>query len=168
MESPSRPPFHAKIPPTFSKVVRALAGGNITLIARAIFASECLLDAVLQKVIATLDMELVQLTKRNANPPSLFRRVPLDDSLTQFRWCDCIDELKVKAPKTLQLVLALVSKNDDRNNKKCGDAHFPGICMLIAIMLKERNREMCGIQTLLSLILFSSRVQKQVRWVQNC
>ena len=33
--------------------------------------------------------------------------------------------------------------------------------MATAIMLKERNREMCGIQTLLSLILFSSHVQKQ-------
>ena len=72
-------------------------------------------------------------------------------------------ELKVKAPLTLQLVTALVSKNDSRNKQKCGDAHYPGICMAIAIMLKERDREMCGIQTLLSLILFSSRVQKQVK-----
>ena len=46
----------------------------------------------------------------------------------------------------------------NRNQQKRGDAH----CMLMAILLKERNREMCGVQTLLSLILFSSRVQKQV------
>lgn len=162
MESPPRPPFCTKIHPNFSEVVQALAGQSIASITRAIFASEGLLDAVLQKVIDILDMELVQLTKRNTNPPSLFRQIPLDDTLPQFRWYNCIDELKVKAPSALQLASALVSKNDNGNQKKCGDAHFPGICMLIGIMLKERNREMCGIQTLLSLILFSSCVQKQV------
>ncbi len=34
--------------------------------------------------------------------------------------------------------------------------------MAIAVLLKERYREMCGIQTMLSLVLFTSRVQKQV------
>ena len=81
-----------------------------------------------------------------------------DESLPQLSWCDCIAELKVKAPVILQLVSTLVSKNDNRNQQKRGDAH----CMLMAILLKERNREMCGVQTLLSLILFSSCVQKQV------
>jgi hypothetical protein len=119
------------------------------------------LDAVLQKVISILDVELVQLTKRKTNPPSQFRRVPLDDTLPQFRWYDCIDELKVKSPRTLQLVSALVSKNDDRNQRKRGDAHFIGICML-AIMLKKRK---CVAFKRYSLLLFSSRAQKQVRCV---
>ena len=162
METPSRPSFHAKLDPSFSRIGRALAGGNLASISRAVFACEGLWDAVLRKVTATLDAELIQLSKRNTHPPSLFRHIPID-ALPQFRWCDCIAELKVKAPLTLQLVTALVSKNDSRNKQKCGDAHYPGICMAIAIMLKERNREMCGIQTLLSLILFSSRVQKQVK-----
>ena len=60
------------------------------------------------------------------------------------------------------VVTSLVSKNDPRNTRKTGRAHYPSICTGIAIILKERNREMCGIQTLLSLVLFTSRVQKQV------
>ena len=30
------------------------------------------------------------------------------------------------------------------------------------MILKERNREMCGVQTFLSLVLFNSHVQKKV------
>ena len=117
---------------------------------------------MVQKVIATLDAELVQLCKRNMNPPSLFRRVPID-TLPEFRWCDCIAELYLKAPLLLQLITSLVSKNDGRNKQKCGDTHYPGICMAISIMLNERNREMFRIQILLSLILFSLRVQKSCK-----
>ena len=34
--------------------------------------------------------------------------------------------------------------------------------MTAAVLLKERNREMCGIQSLISLLLYSSHVDKQV------
>ena len=51
--------------------------------------------------------------------------------------------------------------NDHRNNNKKGTHHIPGVCMAIAILL-ERNREMCGIQSLLPLILFQSHAQKRV------
>jgi len=161
VETASRPSFHAELNPSLSQIGRALAGGNLAAISRAIFACESLRDVILQKVTSIIDAELMHLCKRNANPPSLFRRVPID-ALPEFRWCNCIAELKLKVPTLLQLVSALVSKNDSRNKQKHGEVHHPGICMAIAVMLKERNREMCGIQTLLSVILFSSRVQKQV------
>ena len=158
METPSRPSYHAKLKPSLLPIGRALAGGNLTAICREVFACGALRDLILQKIITTMDAECMQLCKRSVNPPSLFRRVPVD-ALQQFQWCKCIAELKLKAPTLLQFVTALVSKNDHRNKQ---DVHNPGICMAIAIMLKERNREMCGIQLLLSLVLFSSRVQKQV------
>ena len=120
METPSRPSFHAKLNPSLSRIGRALAGGNLAAISRAVFACEGLRDVVVQKIIATLDAELVQLCKRNMNPPSLFRRVPID-ALSEFRWCNCIAELNLKAPLLLQLVTSLVSKNDGRNKQKCGD-----------------------------------------------
>ena len=163
MDTPSRPTFHAKLDPSLSRIGRALVGGNLVSLSKAVCACKGLWDAVLQKLTTTLDAELIQLCKRNTNPPSLFRRMTID-RLPQFKWSDCIAELQAKAPITLQLVTALVSANDSRNKQKCRDAHFPGICMIIATLLKERNREMCGIQTLLSLILFSSRVQKQVNY----
>jgi hypothetical protein len=161
VETPSRPSYHAKLKPSLLPIGRALAGGNLTAICREVFACGALRDLILQKIITTMDAECMQLCKRSVNPPSLFRRVPVD-ALQQFQWCKCIAELKLKAPTLLQFVTALVSKNDHRNKLKLQDVHNPGICMAIAIMLKERNREMCGIQLLLSLVLFSSRVQKQV------
>ena len=56
----------------------------------------------------------------------------------------------------------IVNRNDYRNQHKQGERHHPGICMAIATLLKERNHEMCGVQTYLSLVLFSSRVHKEV------
>ena len=40
--------------------------------------------------------------------------------------------------------------------------HYPGLCMSVAILLKERNREMSGLQYIVSLLLYSSHVDKQV------
>ena len=94
----------------------------------------------------------------------MFRRLSTNAMCT-FDWQKCVEELKLKAPILLDIVLTLVSKNDGRNKHKSGTAHFPGVCTAIAVILKERNREMCSIQMLLSLVLFMSRVQKQVR---NC
>ena len=99
---------------------------------------------------------------QKACQPTIFVPSNPIEKVSDFRWCDCIAELKLKAPILLEVVSALVSCNDSRNKQKRGDVHNPGICMAIAILLKERNREMCGIQTLVSLVLFTSRVQKQV------
>ena len=77
-------------------------------------------------------------------------------------WIGCTDELQRKAPVLLRVFSKIVSSNDHRNQQKCGDRHLPGICTAIAVLLKERNREMNGIQRMVSLVLFTSRVQKQV------
>ena len=66
-------------------------------------------------------------------------------------------------PTLLQLLTAVVGVNDDRNTSKKGEQHHPGVCTAMAILFKERNREMCGIQTFISLVMFSSHVPKKVR-----
>ena len=163
VETPSRSaPFHTQLDASLTRVGRALAGGNLQAIAKAVFSSDGLREQLLQKFTDALNNEVTELCKKRTNPPSLFRRIPIE-KVSDFKWCDCIAELKLKAPILLEVVSALVSCNDNRNKRKRGDAHNPGICMAIAILLKERNREMCGIQTLVSLVLFTSRVQKQVR-----
>ncbi len=48
---------------------------------------------------------------------------------------------------------------------KVGEAHFPGICSAAAILLKERNREMCGLQSLVSLLMYSCHAEKQVKFI---
>ena len=162
MDTPSRPAsFQAKLDASLTRVGRALAGGDLQAIAKAVFSTDGLRQQLLQKFTVTLNTEITELCRKRANPPSLFRQIPFE-KLSAFRWCDCIAELKLKAPILLQVILSLVSCNDTRNKQKCGAVHHPGVCMAIAVLLKERNREMCGIQMLLSLNLFTSRVQKQV------
>ena len=73
-----------------------------------------------------------------------------------------IDELASKAPTLLHVLTTIASRSDHCNSKKLGSAHYPDIIMSAAVILKERNREMIGIQSLISLLLFNSRVEKQV------
>ena len=58
----------------------------------------------------------------------------------------------VQAPLLLQFLV---------NKKKGESAHYLSILMAVAVILKERNREMCGVQSLISLLLFASHVDKQ-------
>ena len=96
-----------------------------------------------------------------ALPPSLFCKGPVTE-MSDFKW-DCFsDELRSKAPTLFQVLFKIASRNDHRNEHKCGCAHNAGICIAAAIILKERNREMCGVQSIISLLLFSSHVDKQV------
>ena len=82
--------------------------------------------------------------------------------MSELKWDQCIEELRSSAPLLLEVLTAVVSQNDNRNAQKCGAAHFPGICLAVAAILKERNREMCGVQSIVSLILMASGVDKKV------
>ena len=94
--------------------------------------------------------------------PSIFRKSHPDNYLT-FKWAEYGLELETRAPVFLQLCKAIVEHGDHRNEQKKGGVHLPAICMAIAVLLKERNREMVGLQTCTSLLLYASHVQKQVR-----
>ena len=63
-------------------------------------------------------------------------------------------ELQAKAPTLLRVLSTIGAHNDHRNQKKCGS--------MASVVLKERNREMCGLQSIMSLLLFASRVDKVV------
>ena len=95
------------------------------------------------------------------NALSPFRRIAVDQFPT-FQWVSLIRHLSVKAPHLLSLFSEIVSHSDHRNQNKADSVHFPGLCMATAILLKERNREMCGIQSLISTLLYNSHVEKQV------
>ena len=66
-----------------------------------------------------------------------------------------------KAPTLLRLLSTIVQHNDHRNTSKRGDRHNPGISMAMAVLLKERNREMCGLQSLIVLLLFKGQAHKK-------
>ena len=73
-----------------------------------------------------------------------------------------MSELEEKAPLLLQIFQLIMSANDHRNQHKGGDQHYPGICMAMEVLLKERNREICGVQSVLSLLLFFSHAENKV------
>ncbi len=82
--------------------------------------------------------------------------------MESFSWDGFVEELKTKCPILYQILETVVTHSDHRNSRKKGAAHYPGMCMAAAVLLKERNREMVGIQSFLSLVLFNCRVNKNV------
>lgn len=139
-----------------------MAGGHVLTIAKAIFANDDLKKQLILKVLDIVDAECCKLCKRNSDPPSMFRKIAVE-KIPIFKWTECMDELQANAPTLFQILSTITSHNDHRNTKRKGDRHHPGICMAVGCMLKERNREMCGIQSVLSLMLFSEHIPKQVR-----
>ena len=101
---------------------------------------------------------------RNRHPcVKRIQYLPSDEFRLTFRWGDYYKELDQKAPLS-RIATSIVKHNDHRNK---GTHHIPGVCMAIAILLKERNREMCSIQSLLLLILFQSRAEKGMYAIIN-
>ena len=107
---------------------------------------------------------LCQMPKETNKTPS-FRKMTFDQ-LKEFKWEMLIRELQTKSPILFKLLTVLVSHSDKRNQHKHSTVHYPAICMAVATLLKERNKNMVGLQTLVSLLLFKSRVQKQVIDIQ--
>ena len=145
------------------KIGRALAGGHIGSIAKATFAHDAIREELLLKVmdLAKEEVDVLCKKKKENATPSLFRHIPVTD-LESFDLKEYIKELQEKYPFLYRLITSLVQRNDHRNKTKRGDSHIPGICMAVAVLLKERNWHMSGFQTYLSLVLYTSRVYKKV------
>ena len=82
---------------------------------------------------------------------SLFRKY--DTMRIYFEWIDYVAELKNKAPAFYCILSEIVSHND-KWNKYPLSHHNPGMCTAAADLLKERNSEMDGLQTVMLLLLF--------------
>ena len=142
-------------------MVRALLGGHAGSIAKAVLKIGDVREAIVTQILGTLNDECGKLCQRKCDTSSLFRSIPYEE-LDEFKWENMVAELQLKAPLLYRVLHSLASRNDHRNVVKVGAAHFPGICSSIAILLKERNREMCGLQSLISLLMFSCHCEKQV------
>lgn len=156
MSTPSRAtPWTKKLYNEEAKIGRTLAGGHIPSVAKAVMSHPQLREAVILNVLDRIDNECTQLCKATS-PPSLFCQLPVSE-LDTFQWDKFIQELQAKAPLLLQVLCTVTSHNDHRNKSKRGIAHYPGICMAAAVILKERSQKMTGIQSLVSMILFAFR-----------
>ena len=164
MSSPNKATTVTKhVDPSLQKIVRALAGGNTMSIAKAVFSHSAICQCLVEKVIDVVNEECTTLCRKSLQPVSRFRQLPTDHA-DEFSWKECVAELIKFCPTILQLFTKIVSRSDHRNVHKRGEHHYPGICMALAVLLKERNREMSGIQSLISLTLFDTRVHKKVCW----
>ena len=152
------------LPDEYTKLGKAIAGGHLPSVAKAVIGHKQLQEEVFKLILDKVDNECNELCRRQSSSLSLFRRAPLMQ-FVEWDWKFAIDELVNKAPTLLQILTTIASHSDHRNSKKLGNAHYPGIIMSAAVILKERNREMVGIQSLISLILFNSRVEKQVNTI---
>ena len=142
-----------------AKVGRALASGHLPSLAKAVMKHEALSELIVSHITKKVDNECNSLCQRSV--PSIFRKVPVSQ-MTEFKWELCVEELKKSAPLMFQILSTITSKNDTRNKSKRGSAHYPGLCFACSVLLKERNREMCGIQSIVSLFLMVSGVEKKV------
>lgn len=138
----------------------ALAMGHIPSIANAIMQNSSLQEAVFSIFLSKINAECSCLCQLRGTP-SAFRCITLS-ALPQFNWSWFIDELKKKAPLLFGIVSTICSQNDQRNKFKSGLFHNPGMGMAVALLLKERNMHMTGVQSIISLLLFVARVDKQV------
>ena len=141
-------------------VAYALAMGHTPSIANAIMEKGTLQEVVFSGFLSKINAECSNLCQ-SRETPSAFKCITLS-ALPQFNWSWFIDELKEKAPLLFGIVSSICSQNDQRNKFKTGPSHNPGIGMAVALFLKERNMHMTGIQSIISLLLFAARVDKQV------
>lgn len=161
MSTPSRTiPYHGQLEGAEGKIARTLLGGNANSIAKAALAVDKVKEAIVNILLNDMNDECRKLCRKKP-ACTLFRKCPVD-KLAEFKWKNMIDELKSDAPLLFTIISSLVSHNDARNKTKVGAAHHPGICSTVAVLLKERNREMCGLQSQISLLMYSCHCEKQV------
>ena len=90
-----------------SQLGRALAGGHVPSIAKAIVCNDSLKQAVFLELMDQVDNECSQLCQISRET-SLFCKVPVNQ-LEEFNWDGFIEELRNK------LILTVTMHNDHRN-----------------------------------------------------
>ena len=150
--APSIPPA---IPQYISDISEKLIANDIGAVMNIMFDQFDIKESVLDKICECIEEECNLICKKNA---SIFRKYNI---AANFEWSDYASELKQKLPIIYRVLSKIVSHSDKRNSRTI-DYHNPGMCTAVAILLNERNREMTGLQTLMSLILYPTQVQKQV------
>lgn len=142
-------------------MAQALVGGHAPSIAAAVMEVESVQKAIIGIYSERISRECGILCQKLADSPSCFRTIPVNQ-LDGFSWEAMLGELKDKAPILLDVLTTIVSFSDHRNKVKVGCKHNPGICTAVAVLLKERNRQMSGLQSILSMLMYVCHCEKQV------
>ena len=157
MSTPGTTPYTRTLGNLEGKVARHLLGGYAPSIAKAVMAMEDVRKCLFNLFLITLNDECNQICQHTQK--SVFRKMSTAEVM-DFKWSLLINELKSKSPLLYSILSSIATRNDGRNAIKVGVAHYPGICTAAAVI--ERNREMCGLQSLLSLLMYSCHCEKKV------
>lgn len=155
-------PFQKTLGEAEGKVARALAGGHPQSIANAVMRIEAVKEELFNHFLTLVNAECSDLCQKGIR--SLFRRIPVAE-MANFRWDTLVEELRSKSPLLLKLLTTVATRVDHRSHVSKKDK-FPGIVSAAAVLLKERNREMCAIPSLVSLLMYAGHCEKQVYTLQ--
>lgn len=144
---------------------RALGDGDILSVATAAQKIDLLWKEILKLVMVQVSSECSSLCQK-APSASLLRSMSVAE-MEQLEWATITSEIRRMAPTLHELLITVASSNDHRNKIKCGSAHNPGICMAVSILLKERCMHINGLQSIISLLLYTSNTNKVVSIIQN-
>ena len=136
-------------------------GGHAPSIAKAVMALNDVCESLFSLFLDAINEECNNLCRKSPGNSSLFRKMPLSQ-IVNFNWSVLVTELESRAPLLFKALSSIAAHNDHQNKSKVGATHHPGICMAAAVILKERNREMCGVQSVLSLLMYSCHCEKKV------
>ena len=116
------------------KVAMALLEGHAPSIASAVLALEAVKEAIFTSFLESINRECSVLCQTST--VSHFRHIPVDQ-LKIFKWNTLIDVLESKSPLLLKILTSIAVRNDPA----------------AAVLLKERNCHMSGLQSLVSMLM---------------
>ncbi len=118
MYSPSKRVVVTKcVTPELEKLGRALAGGNIRSICRAVFSNNSLRDEVVNRVCRMADEECSNMCSKRNECVSMFRTISLKQT-DDFQWSELIHEFQTKAPTLHSILCSVISHTAARNKIK--------------------------------------------------
>ena len=121
-------------------------------------------EELLQHFLRLINGECMMLCRKSS--PSKFRHIPVDQ-FDDFEWKEFMDELESNSPLLLKVLSTVAIRSDPRYKNTPKSEKYPGIVTAAAVLLKQRNREMCGIPSLISLLMYSGHCEKQVHNHEN-
>ena len=156
--TPSRStPFHKTLGEEEGRVARALAGGHASSIASAVMKIPDVKKELHIHFLNSINRECTELCKKD----TLFRGIPADQ-IASFRWEVFMDELESKSPLLLDILTVAATRVINRNQGSPKTNKYPGMVTAAAVLLKQRNREMVAIPSVVSLLMYRGYCQKQV------
>ena len=152
-------PFHVTLAKSCQGLGKALARSDWQALARGVARHQQTAPFFTTEVAKAIKKECEQLVSTKF--PSLMRKKSKMD-LLQFSWEAVVSELQTRAPLLLAVLSATAESTGPRNHQRLQAACLPFIGMAAAILLKCRNKHMCEVQHIMSLVLNAGHSSSQV------